>query len=140
MKLLKFSRNHFSKLLILSFLACFLIPLSTQAWTMENPFAFDTFTELSYAIIDFLFYLALAVAPIMIIIAGFHFITAMGDPAKILIAKKIILWTLIGLLVIISSKGLIALIQQIFKVEEPATMLQDCYAYVKNIVPLNYIL
>jgi len=140
MKLLKFTKNHFSKLLILSLLACFLIPLSTQAWIMKNPFAFKTFTELSYAIIDFLFYLALAIAPIMIIIAGFYFITAMGDPAKILIAKKIILWTLIGLLVIMASKGLIALVQVIFKVEEPATMLQHCYAYVKNIVPLNYIL
>ncbi|MEA3344362.1 MAG: hypothetical protein U9Q16_01650 [Patescibacteria group bacterium] len=140
MKLFKLPKNHLSKLFFSLLAFCFLIPLTTQAWIMKNPFAFETFTELSYAIIDFLFYLALAIAPIMIIIAGFHFITAMGDPAKILIAKKIVLWTLIGLLVIISSKGLIALVQTIFKVEEPTTMLQDSYAYVKNMVSLSYIL
>jgi len=140
MKLFKFSKNHLFKLFVPLLLICFFVPLLTQAWTMKNPFAFNTFTELSYAIIDFLFYLALAIAPIMIIIAGFHFITAMGDPAKILIAKKIVLWTLIGLLVIISSKGLIALIQQIFKIEEPVTMLTNCYSYVKNMTTLSCVL
>jgi len=50
----------------------------------------------------------------MIIVAGFYFITATGDPAKIDTAKKIILWTLIGLLVVISAKGLIALFKEIF--------------------------
>ena len=96
--------------------------------------------EMISSITNWLFAILLIMAAIFIIIAGFYFVTAMGDPAKILIAKKIILWTLIGLLVIMASKGLIALVQVIFKVEEPATMLQHCYAYVKNIVPLNYIL
>jgi hypothetical protein len=114
MKLIQFLKKHLSKLFVPLFLICFTIPLLAQAWVMENPFKFDTFTELSYAIINFLFYLALAIAPIMIIIAGFYFVTSTGDPAKIDTAKKIILWTLIGLLVIMSSKGLIALVHKIF--------------------------
>jgi hypothetical protein len=65
-------------------------------------------------IVDFLFYLSLGVAPIMIVVAGFYFITAEGDVKKTENAKNIIKWTLIGLLVIFCSKGLIKFISDNF--------------------------
>jgi len=86
---------------------------------IENPLEADTFAELIDAIINIIFYLAIAIAPIMFIVAGFHFITAVGDPEKIKTAKRIILWTLIGLLVVISAKGLIMLFGEVFGVETP---------------------
>lgn len=81
---------------------------------IPNPLKYDTFQELINAVINFLFMIALGIAPIMIIIAGFYFITAAGDPAKITIAKNIILYTLIGLLIVFLARGLIALFQSIF--------------------------
>ena len=106
-------------LFVLSLFVCF-FPLTVQAdVTIDNPLQWNSFWELINKIIDFIFYLSLGIAPIMIIVAGFYFITAAGDPAKIEIAKKIILWTLIGLLVIMSAKGLIALFGQIFGVQTP---------------------
>lgn len=86
----------------------------SSAVTITNPLQSNTFEELLNRIVDFLFYLALGVAPIMIVIAGFYFITADGDPKKIDTAKNIIKWTLIGLLVILCSKGLIKFISDNF--------------------------
>ncbi len=107
-------RACFFKLLIFLLIVVFLIPLTVEGIEIENPLSYTSFTDLIYKIIDFLFYLALGIAPIMIIVAGFYFITATGDPQKIDTAKKIVLWTLIGLLVVISAKGLIALFEEIF--------------------------
>lgn len=105
------------KYLTLSLLtAVLVIPLTTQAQVIkiENPLGAESFEDLLYRVINFIFVLALGIAPIMIIVAGFYFITATGEPEKIQTAKKIILWTLIGLLIVICAKGLITLFKQIF--------------------------
>ena len=104
------------KIFFFSFIITALIVPNVSAAdvTITNPLKYDTFSALINAIANFLFNIALALAPIMIIIAGFYFITAAGDPAKITIAKNIILYTLIGLLIILLSKGLIALFKAIF--------------------------
>jgi len=107
------------KLIFFLLLISFLVPLTVEAVTIDNPLAADSFAELIDAIINIIFYLAVAIAPIMFIVAGFYFVTAAGDPEKILIAKKMILWTLIGLLVVVSAKGLIMLFGEIFGVETP---------------------
>ncbi len=108
-------RKYLSLILLIVVLA----PLTVEGVTIDNPLAADTFAELIDDIINFIFILAIAIAPIMFIIAGFYFITAVGDPAKIETAKKMILWTLIGLLVVMSAKGLIMLFGEIFGVETP---------------------
>ena len=82
---------------------------------ITNPLKWNTFEELINAIIDFLWLFALAVVPAVIIIAGYFFVTSAGDPAKVSQAKKMVLYALIGLLVIGMAKGIVALIQQVFK-------------------------
>ena len=102
------------KALLIFLLILFFIPLISEAVTIPNPLKAQNFTELLEAIINFIFYLSLGIAPIMIIVAGFYFITANGDLEKINTAKKIILWVSIGLIVVISAKGLIKLFEDIF--------------------------
>jgi len=109
------------KVLLISLLSIYLFPLVVHAVQIENPLKWDSFAGLLNAIIDFLFNLAIGIAPIMIIVAGFYFVTAQGEPEQINTAKRIILWTLIGLLVVIGAKGLIALFGQIFGVPTPYT-------------------
>ena len=104
----------FLKLLISLLLISFFVPLIGGAVTIPNPLKAQNFTQLLEAIIDFIFYLALGITPIMIIVSGFFFITAQGEPEKIQTAKKIILWALIGLLVVFSAKGLVKLLESIF--------------------------
>ncbi len=107
------------KYLSLILLIVVLTPLAVEAVTIDNPLAANSFAELIDAIINIIFYLAMLIAPIMIIVAGFYFVTAAGEPEKINIAKKMILWTLIGLLVVMSAKGFIMLFGEIFGVETP---------------------
>jgi len=92
-----------------------LVPLLfVEALEIPNPLEYDTFQELVGAIIKFIFNLAIWVAPIMFIIAGFYYITAAGDPEKIKHAKAIILYTAIGLIIVIAARGLIRVFEEIF--------------------------
>jgi hypothetical protein len=86
------------------------------AFCIENPICASTFEQLIGSLVNFIFYLALAIAPIMFIIAGLSFVTAAGDPAKIQKARDIALWTAVGLVVILMAKGIISLIIEIFGV------------------------
>lgn len=90
-------------------------PCPSGAVCIQNPLCAKDFPSLINAIIDFLWTFALAVVPIVIIIAGYFFVTSAGDPAKVSQAKKMVLYALIGLLIIGCSKGIVALIQKVFK-------------------------
>ncbi|MFA5013625.1 MAG: hypothetical protein WC520_03650 [Candidatus Paceibacterota bacterium] len=61
----------------------------------------------------FLSNIAFAVVPLMIIWAALIFITAGGNPEKITKARQIILYAVIGLVIILFSRGIIATIQWI---------------------------
>lgn len=76
-----------------------------------NPLCYDSFGDLILAIANFIFTIALALAPLLIVVGGIYIIAAQGDPAKIQNGKNIILYTLIGLLVIFLSRGLITLLR-----------------------------
>lgn len=80
---------------------------------IPNPLTCDSFEECINKIVDFIFYLAVVLVPLMIIIAGFLFVTAAGNTEKIAQAKKIITWALIGFLIVLISKGIVALITNI---------------------------
>ena len=109
-------KNYSRQLLIifLSSLALFPVLVQADLIKLDNPLKAGSFQDLIDALIKIIFDLALAVAPIMIIVAGFYFVTAAGNPAQITTAKQIILWTLIGLLIVISARGIIVLFQQVF--------------------------
>lgn len=103
----------FSKLLLLLVLGSFLIPLTVSGIEISNPLEYDTFEKLIESLINFIFGLAIAVAPIMFIIAGFLFLTAAGNPERIDRAKKMIWYTVIGLAIVLLSRALIEVIREI---------------------------
>ena len=118
-------KTYLPKLIIFFLLISILIPSLVEGVVrIENPLKAKSFEDLINRLIDFIFKLAIMIAPIMIIVAGFYFITAAGEPEKINTAKKIILWTLIGLLVVLSAKGLIVLFKEIFEVEVPNHIIE----------------
>lgn len=111
----KVFKNFLIVFLALLLVAPFLNFVSAQSVTINNPLTSNTFTELLNKIIDFIFYVCVyGVAPLMIVIAGFMFIMAQGDPAKVQKARDMVLWTLIGVLVIFLSKALIKFLQDNF--------------------------
>ncbi len=95
--------------------------LMAQIIEIENPLEAESFEDLLNAIVNFIFYVGVAIAPIMIMIAAFFFLTAGGDPKRVDTARQIILWTVIGLAIILLAKGLISVLREIIGVSVPKT-------------------
>jgi hypothetical protein len=72
---------------------------------LDNPLNQGSLWDAIDALINFLFVLSLAVAPILLIYAGFLLLIKAGDPEATTQAKKIIMWTMIGLSVVLFAKG-----------------------------------
>ena len=83
--------------------------------TIINPLGAESFEELIENLINFIFWVAVAIVPIMIIVAAFYFLTSGGDPEKVRTAKKIILYTCIGLAMVLFAKGIISLIKTVIE-------------------------
>lgn len=81
-----------------------------------NPLQACEFEEIIDNIIDFIFKIAIALAPLMIVIGAFYIMTAGGDTNRVTTGKNIILYTLIGFAIILLAKGLVAVIKQLLGV------------------------
>lgn len=100
----------------LSILVLLLLPLGVLAQiTFQNPLEADTFEELIDNVIDFLFNIALVLVPLMLIIGGFLFVTAGGNISQIDQAKRLIGWTVVGLIIVLLAKGLVDLLLEILE-------------------------
>jgi len=105
-------KKIFIALIGLSLILPIVVLAGTGSVAIDNPLSYNTLKELGNHIINFIFQISLAVAPLMIIIGGFYLVTASGDPEKIKTGKKIILYTLIGFLIILSAKGIVNLLTE----------------------------
>jgi len=76
-----------------------------------NPLAAETLEEAIDALLNFLVYLAMIVAPIMIIYAGFLILTAAGNASQINKARTILFWTLAAVAIILLAKALPSIIK-----------------------------
>lgn len=83
-----------------------------------NPITSNTLDEVINGLVDFVFTIALVVCPIVIIIGGFIFVTASGDPKKVETGKKIIFWALVGLGIAIMAKGFVELVRYLLGVKK----------------------
>lgn len=93
--------------------ACTPTPCAAGTICIPNPLCANNFTELIDNLTNIIFYVAMLIAPVFLVVAGFYYLTAAANPEKVNTAKSIIIWTLVGLIVIIASKGIIALFQTI---------------------------
>ncbi len=116
-----FMKKHKKTILkALPFLFLMALPLFALGQvTVPNPIGYDTFGELMHAIVSFIRNVALMIAPILFIIAGLMYYFAGGNPDKAKTATNIILYTLIGLVIILIANGITAVITDIMGVEGP---------------------
>jgi len=91
---------------------CHLCKLKCQGTLcIENPICADSFEELISSLIDGIFWLAIVVCPLMVIIGAFFYLTSAGNPEKIRTAKNILLYTAIGFAIIMFAKAIMAIIE-----------------------------
>ena len=77
------------------------------------PLTATSFEEVISGIIRFVFQISLVVAPLMIIVGGSLFVTAGGNLERIAQAKKIMVWTVVGFLIVLLARGIVDLIGEI---------------------------
>lgn len=109
--------------LILLFSEVLILPtlILAEEIRIENPLKITSFEALIDKIINFISWIAISLAPLMVLIAGFYFVTAGGDPKKVTTARNIILYTVIGLAIIFLAKGLIGILKGVLGVQLPGT-------------------
>ena len=103
-------------ILILLTLTSPVIVLADEIIRIENPITAGSFEEIIDNVIDFVFKIAIVLAPLMVVIGGFLLLTAGGNISQVGRAKSLLLWTAIGFLVVLLSKGILAIINQILGV------------------------
>ncbi len=89
-------------------------PAPAAADMYSNPVTYggvDTVPKFLLALVDLIFLIAVPIIVICIIYAGFVFVTAADNEAKIGKARTIITWTIIGAAVLLGAKGIELAIQ-----------------------------
>lgn len=80
---------------------------------IHNPIHAPHFAALVDGIIRFVFLVAVALAPLMIIIGAFYILTAGADPKRVETGRNIILYTVIGFTIVLLGRALVYVIQNI---------------------------
>lgn len=111
---------NFKKGFSLFFLVCLMamLPLfwaGAQAVEGEftNPLIADSFAELIEGIIDWVAMIGVIIAVGMIVYSGILFMTAGGDKEKITTARKALVWSLVGLAVLLIGSNWISIIKDL---------------------------
>ena len=101
-------------------LAFFVIPLisagqgggaPTAGSGIQNPLRFGTFTEFLTTLLNIIITIAVPIVVLAIVYSGFLFVTAQGNETKLEKAKKVIVWTLIGGVLVLGAQVVATAIQ-----------------------------
>jgi hypothetical protein len=85
---------------------------------LPNPLTSTSILFVLDKVFNFLFDIAIVIAPIVITIAGFQMLFAAGNTEKIGKARKTITYAVIGLIIVVIGKGLILLLFSLLTVQE----------------------
>ncbi len=114
----KKTRTLLFSLFLLLEIGLFFLPLVSQSMdiTFENPLGPTTTTQgLINNILDFALKLVVPITAIMIVWAGFLFVTSAGNKAKVEAAQKTLIWAIVGLAVVILAQSVPAVIEEFLK-------------------------
>ena len=119
-----------TNIVLLTILIFSLIPIfisSAADLNIPNPLGGTSdITTLVENILNFLWKLAFVIAPILIVYAGYLYITSAGNEEKVKIAQKTLIWTLIGFAVVLIASSVPAIIQEFLSGEsEESEELDD---------------
>jgi len=105
-------KKIFNKIILFTLFSVLLFPLFIYAdVTIKPPTDYSSVEEVIGSIVNWVFKIALVVAPLMIMIGGFYLITAAGDPEKVNTGKKIITWTIVGIFVVLLATSVRSVIE-----------------------------
>jgi len=106
--------NLISACILFSILFCPVLVLGVKGGVnndLERPLENIDVMRLLRTILNIIFTIFLTVAAIFIVIGGFYFVTAQGDPEQIKKARNMVLYALIGVVVAVISRGIVTWLQ-----------------------------
>lgn len=83
----------------------------SESATLENPLKFDTIEGFLLGVIDVILVFAAPLIVLFIMYAGFKFVTAGGDAAKVTAARTQLMWAVVGGLLVLGAKVLLEVIE-----------------------------
>ena len=89
--------------------------LTSSTGGITNPISANTFAELVELVTKWIIDIALVLAPLIIVYGGFTYITAAGEPAKMEMGKKIILYAVIGFILVLLAVSLVGVLTDLAK-------------------------
>jgi Type IV secretion system pilin len=96
-------RNY--PLLVIIVLSALVLPVFAKALSIPNPLVCGDIPCIIEVITNLIFVIGIALVPIMVILAAYNFITAGGDPKKITLARNMLLYIFIGIIVMVAAKA-----------------------------------
>jgi len=98
----------------------------TPSFEIINPAIFGSIEEVLTAIIGFVLNIAFfIIAPAMYLWAGYQYLTSIGNPGKIASANKTLIWTTIGIVVVLTAQGMAFVIRDILAPQEDPVVPQE---------------
>jgi hypothetical protein len=79
--------------------------------TLVNPINVSSLDGLVSKILGIAIIVAVPIAALLIIYAGFMYVLAQGDPKKVATAHQILLWTVVGIAIILGAWAMVQIIQ-----------------------------
>jgi hypothetical protein len=79
--------------------------------TLTNPLKAKSLEEFLGQILDFIIRIGIIVIVLVLVYVGYLFVIARGAPGELSAAKKALLWSLIGALILLGAKGISVALQ-----------------------------
>lgn len=83
----------------------------TTGGGLQNPIKINSIPELITAIIDIIIAVGTPIAVLFLIYAGFKFVLARGNESELTKAKEMLVWTIIGIVILLGAKVLSVVIE-----------------------------
>jgi len=87
----------------------------TRTVKLLNPLKVDTLAEFLNLVLDIVILIAVPIIIFFIIWSGFMYVTAQGKPEKIADATRAFTWTVVGAVILLGAKVLLAIITNTVK-------------------------
>ena len=86
---------------------------NAQTVEIPNPLRWDNIEEVINGIIDFLKIIVIPIGTVMVIIGGLQYMLSGGSEEKVTKAKSTILYAIIGIVIVLSVKFIVGIVQEI---------------------------
>jgi hypothetical protein len=83
------------------------------SYSLKNPLAFDSLQDFIVAILNVIVIIATPIVVIFIVLAGFKYVTAQGNPGKIQEATKALTYAVIGGVLILGAVAIAEIIKNL---------------------------